>query len=82
MGPNRGPGQWAKGGGANGGCSPVSPYASSSFPADDDGGSVTSMTSLASRDSQVSSSTTSRYRSSNRDRSPHKYIMRSGFKMR
>ncbi|CAM9223121.1 unnamed protein product, partial [Ectocarpus sp. 6 AP-2014] len=84
-------GQWSKGTG--GGGSPVPAYPSaSSFAVDDDGGSVASMTSLASKDSQVSGSSASRYRSrqvfslrgngGGRDRSPHKYVMRSGFKMR
>eukprot|EP00752_Nemacystus_decipiens_P016768 g15005.t1 len=80
----RSPGQWTKGGGGgSSGGSPVPAFTSpSSFAVEDDGGSVASMTSLASKESQVSSSTASRYRSRNRDRSPHKYVMRSGFKMR
>eukprot|EP00903_Cladosiphon_okamuranus_P010191 g9650.t1 len=80
----RSPGQWTKGGGAeSAGGSPVPAFtSSSSFAVEDDGGSVASMTSLASKEPQVSSSTVSRYRSRNRDRSPHKYVMRSGFKMR
>ncbi|CAM9153187.1 unnamed protein product, partial [Hapterophycus canaliculatus] len=88
-GANRGTGQWAKGGAGNAGGSPVPAYASASaFPVEDDGGSVTSITSLASRDSQLplppclNRPHKHGRNCINRDRSPHKYIMRSGFKMR
>lgn len=42
-----------KGGGGSGGASPVPAYQSSSFAVDDDVGSMTSLASLASRESQV-----------------------------
>lgn len=50
----RASGGGVSGGGVNIGGSPVPAYASSSFGGDDDG-SVTSITSMASRDSQVTS---------------------------
>ncbi|CAN0150297.1 unnamed protein product, partial [Ectocarpus sp. 4 AP-2014] len=77
-------GQWSKGTGGGGSPAPAYPSASS-FAVEDDGGSVASMTSLASKDSQVRQQRCSSRTCLNGgggDRSPHKYVMRSGFKMR